>query len=473
MNILSVFDGMACGMLAFMAAGIKVDRYVAYEIEKYAIQTSSHNFPMIEHRGDVFQADFTEFSGFDFLVGGSPCTYWSIAQKNNRETVASGMGWELFCQYVRALHEAKPSFFIYENNKSMSKAIRDSITETFGFEPVCINSALVSAQNRNRLYWVGKRNPDGTYSKVHVEQPADRCILLRDVLDGAFPYRSTVEGKGFCLDSNYWKTPGSPETFLEGGHARANRSMAAEPVAQPFGETNGKAFALTASYWKGQPKERILEKSQRTHVAEPVGIGYRGRMEEGKWVKRYESNDEPKANALTTCQSDSMVSEPVLVGTWPNNAKNQAHDSQQYRIYSTDGKSVTLCGNGGGMGAKTGQYAIPVEFENGIPIKAVSCSDGKEYPVFEVKDGFITIKGKQYPIKLQDGFYIIRKLTVTECKRLQTVPEWYEFPVSDTQAYKMLGNGWTVDVIAHLISATQEGVLEECQLNLFEMAVNA
>ena len=80
MNVLSLFDGMACGMLAMQKAGIEVDRYVAFEIDKYATQTSSHNFPMIEHRGDVFQADFTEFSGFDFLIGGSPCTYWSIAQ---------------------------------------------------------------------------------------------------------------------------------------------------------------------------------------------------------------------------------------------------------------------------------------------------------------------------------------------------------------------------------------------------------
>ena len=101
---------------------------------------------------------------------------------------------------------------------------------------------------------------------------------------------------------------------------------------------------------------------------------------------------------------------------------------------------MTLCGNGGGVGvgAKTGLYAVPW--------------NGKTYPVYEVKDGLITIKDKRYPIKLRDGLYIIRKLTVTECKRLQTVPEDYIFPVSPTQAYKMLGNGWTVDVIAHILS---------------------
>lgn len=106
-----------------------------------------------------------------------------IAQKNHRETEASGLGWELFSQYVRALREAKPKFFIYENNKSMSKEIRDSIRETFGFDEICINSALVSAQNRQRYYWVGKRNEDGTYSRVNVQQPNDRGILMKDVLD--------------------------------------------------------------------------------------------------------------------------------------------------------------------------------------------------------------------------------------------------------------------------------------------------
>lgn len=421
MKIISVFDGMACGMLAFQAAGIQVSRYVAFEIEKYAIQTSSHNFPMIEHRGDVFQADFTEFRGFDFLIGGSPCTYWSIAQKNNRETEASGMGWELFCQYVRALHEAQPMYFIYENNKSMSKAIRESITQAFGFEPICINSALVSAQNRQRLYWVGKQNTDGTYSKVKVDQPEDRGILLRDVLDTGCDL--TRKEKAYTLTASYngavaWNT-------IE----RNQRNMVAEPVAINTTADGDKARTLMAGYYKYGTATLITNE------------GFTG--------------------------GTTAVAEPCRVGTWPNNAKNQAHDSQQYRIYSADGKGVTLCGNGGGMGAKTGLYAIPIEFDGEIPTKAVSCADGKEYTVYEVKNGQITIKDKQYPIKLVDGLYIIRKLTVTECKRLQTVPEWYEFPVSNSQAYKMLGNGWTVEVIAHLIKATQANELSDEQLNLF------
>ena len=431
MKVLSLFDGMACGMLAMMQAGITVDRYVAFEIDKYAVQTSSHNFPMIEHRGDVFHADFTDFSGFDFLVGGSPCTYWSIAQKNNRETEASGMGWELFCQYVRALREAQPMYFIYENNKSMSNAIRKSITETFGFEPICINSALVSAQNRQRLYWVGKRNIDGTYSRVHVDQPEDKGILLRDILDDAakrIPEYSSQE-KGRPLNANYSNNCGG----------FANRMFSNNP-----------------------------KKQQVDLIAQPVGIGYRGRMENGKWVKRYESNEEPKANALTTARTDSMVAETVRVGAL-SRPNGELSTSQAFRVYAVDGKSVNITEGGGGAGGKTGLYAIPIEFDGDVPTKAVSGSDGKTYTVYEVKDGQITIKGKQYPIKLADGFYIIRKLTVSECKMLQTVPEWYEFPVSDTQAYKMLGNGWTVEVIAHLIRATQANELEEEQLDFLKM----
>lgn len=511
MKVLSLFDGMACGMLAMQAAGITVDRYVAFEIDKYAVQTSSNNFPMIEHRGDVFQADFTEFQGFDFLVGGSPCTYWSIAQKNNRETEASGMGWELFSQYVRALREAQPMYFIYENNKSMSKAIRESITKTFGFEPVCINSALVSAQNRQRLYWVGKRNLDGTYSQVHVEQPEDRGILLRDVLDCAFPYGET-NGKAFALTASYWK--GQPKDKILD---KSQRTHVAEPVRIPAYGLDEKARCLTASYaYKGSGAGSLISeafpdnpnKQVRDYIAEPVNVTEDGKSQTLK--AQYFKNSVANFCCYSSTYGASGVAEPVCLnsksgrggveGLQPSlqdriyslDGKHTAvttgfmpkiavpikvgevgNGGRGNRIYSVEGKSVAQTAQSGGMGSNTGLYAIAIEFDGDVPVKAISGSDGKTYTVYEVKDGQITIKGKQYPIKLVDGYYIIRKLTVSECKRLQTVPEWYEFPVSDTQAYKMLGNGWTVLVIAHLIIATQiidaEDFEEEYQLNLFEM----
>lgn len=162
-----------------------------------------------------------------------------------------------------------------------------------------------------------------------------------------------------------------------------------------------------------------------------------------------------------TIDRKTCVAEPVRIGTIESKAKNTDFDSQQYRVYSPDGKSVTLCGQGGGVGAKTGLYAVPV-IPDGKGQFVIKAAGGKEIPVYEVRDGKICVmvnqKGeterveKWFPIKLADGFYIIRKLTVTECMRLQTVPESYVFPVSPTQAYIMLGNGWTVDVIAHIMS---------------------
>jgi DNA (cytosine-5)-methyltransferase 3A len=443
MNVLSLFDGMSCGMIALVVGGYNVERYVSFENEtKYATKTASHNFSVIEQRGDVFDADFTEFEGFDLLCGGSPCTYWSIAQKNNRETEASGMGWELFSHYVRALHEAKPRFFVYENNKSMSNAIRESITQTFGFEPICINSALVSAQNRQRLYWVGKRNDDGTYSRVKVEQPEDRGILLRDILDGV-----TDREKGRCVLSSIGRTT-TREYFK-----KDQGTMTFEPVTSTVLNINPSGKGINGAVGRIDAKSRCLttNKGEGQKIIVPVGVGYRGRMDNGKWVKRYESNEQEKANAITTAQTDSMVAQPIRVGALPR-PNGELSTSQAFRVYSADGKSVNITAGGGGAGGKTGLYAIPVEFDGETPIKAISAADGKTYPVYEVKDRYITIKGKSYPIKLVDGFYIIRKLTVRECMRLQTVPEWYEFPVSDSQAYKMLGNGWTVEVISHILS---------------------
>ena len=474
-KILSLYDGMACGMIAMQLAGVEVESYDAYEIDKYAIKTAQHNFPMIKEHGNVFGADFTQYEGVDFLIGGSPCTYWSIAQTKNRETVASGMGWELFSQYVRALKEAKPKYFIYENNKSMSKQIRASIDDAFGFEAICINSALVSAQNRQRLYWVGKRNEDGTYSKVNVEQPADMGILLKDVLDNAVamqekahaviasagrtterefftknqgnmvaePINTDANEKAFCVTSRYYKGFGNnPGKCLE----KHRDSMVAEPINVT---ADGKSQTLKAQYTKNNVDNFCCYTSTygASGVAEPVCVAERARMYCGQ-PQHYEARTDGKTNTLTSVEKDNRVAEPVKVGYVGNGGQGN-------RVYSVNGKAVAQTAQSGGMGSNTGLYAIPYEIEfddNGRPIKAIS-KDGKEITIYEVKDGKIAIKGKQYPIKLKDGYYIIRKLTVSECKRLQTVPEWYEFPVSNSQAYKMLGNGWTCEVICHLINS--------------------
>ena len=471
-KILSLFDGMACGMIAMQLAGVEVESYDAYEIDKYAIKTAQHNFPMIKEHGDVFDADFTQYEGVDFLIGGSPCTYWSIAQTKNRETVASGMGWELFSQYVRALHEAKPKYFIYENNKSMSKAIRDSIDKAFGFEAVLINSALVSAQNRQRLYWVGRRNEDGTYSKVNVEQPADRGILLKDVLDSAVAMRE----KAHTIDANYYKGG----NFTSPNKQSGKRLMAAEPVPLSEREMDymvrdhqerrwnfcnrpgekDKSVCITANIHKGVPYNM---------VAEPVGIKHLGSLygQHSRWGVFDEDGKAPTLTASAGMGGGHlpMVKEAVQVGAIPAMPVKEATARGYTEIECGECVGLSMPNSktrrGRRMADKANcmqtsndfyQYvAYAIEFDDdGRPIKAIG-KDGKEITIYEVKDGKITIKGKQYPIKLKDGYYIIRKLTVRECMRLQTVPEWYEFPVSNSQAYKMLGNGWTCEVIAHLI----------------------
>ena len=173
-------------MVALERANIPVERYVAYEIEPNAIQISEKNYPQIEHCGDVTVADFTQYQGFDLLIGGSPCTNWSCAKNHTAKVkkelyINEGEGWDLFKQYARALEESKPKYFLYENNYRISKNIVTAITSILGVEPIMIDSALVSAQRRKRLYWVGKRNCDGTYGRVNVEQPEDKGILLKDI----------------------------------------------------------------------------------------------------------------------------------------------------------------------------------------------------------------------------------------------------------------------------------------------------
>ena len=136
MRVLSLFDGISCGMVALERANIPVERYVAYEIEEDAIKVSKHNYPQIEHKGDVFAAEYKE-GEFDLLIGGSPCTYWSIAKTGGkRETTSNGIGFDLFMQYVRALKRTKPKYFLYENNFSISQEIKEEITKELGVEPI-------------------------------------------------------------------------------------------------------------------------------------------------------------------------------------------------------------------------------------------------------------------------------------------------------------------------------------------------
>ena len=169
MRVLSLFDGISCGMVALERAGIPVEAYDAFEIDKYAVKVSEKNYPQIRHHGNVFEGDFRKFKGYDLLLGGSPCTYWSIA-KQGRETTSSGEGFKLFGEYVRALQESECRYFLYENNHSIHQNIKDEISKHLGVEPIVVNSALVSGQHRKRCYWT---------NIPHITQPTDKGILLQ------------------------------------------------------------------------------------------------------------------------------------------------------------------------------------------------------------------------------------------------------------------------------------------------------
>lgn len=182
-------------MIALKRAGIKLNKYVAYEIEDSAIRISKNNYPEIEHCGDVFDADFTNYKDYDLLIGGSPCTFWSVARED-RETTSEGFGFQLFSQYVRALHESKCKYFLYENNFSIHKDIKTEITKALGVEPIMINSALVSGQNRKRLYWTNIPN---------IKLPNDRNVLLKDIIESGTVDRD----KSLCVTRRYAGFSGS------------------------------------------------------------------------------------------------------------------------------------------------------------------------------------------------------------------------------------------------------------------------
>lgn len=239
------------------------------------------------------------------LLGGSPCTHWSIAKSRNRETKPSGIGWELFLNYVIALRTFKPDYFLYENNKSMAPAIKEQITKELGVEPILINSSLVSAQNRNRLYWT---NIPG------VQHPEDKGILLYDVLE-----------------------PVTNETYY------ALKSLSIPEMLYQFKTSKGRNH-FDFCYHNDSTKD----KSSCVTANISKGVSY------------------------------NVLVQSVRLGTIENNARNPNFDSKGFRVYSPFGKSTTLCGCGGGQGAKTGLYMAPFP----------DCLY-KVHPVYEVRNGLL------------------------------------------------------------------------------------
>ena len=238
MNVLSLFDGISAGRVALERAGIDIGRYYATEIDKYAIQIAQKNYPDTVQLGNVFDVDFKSLGHIDLVIGGFPCTTFSIARKD-REISIEGDGGKLFLECVRALNETGAKYFMFENNHSIHKDVKDAVTELTGVDFIMINSALVSAQQRKRCYWTNIPN---------VSQPGDRGVKLKDVIDGGI----TERDKAFCIDASYWKG-GNINSHL----VKHRRTQTSQPVrvghigkggqGQRVYSVDGKSINLTAN----------------------------------------------------------------------------------------------------------------------------------------------------------------------------------------------------------------------------------
>lgn len=407
-TVLSLFDGISCGRVALQRANIPVEKYYASEIDKYAIKVTQKNWPDTIQLGDVKNVWARNLPKIDLLIGGSPCQDLSIA-KNDREGL-KGKRSSLFWHYVRLLRTCKPKWFLLENVASMPKEAKEIITREMGVEPILINSALVSAQQRKRLYWTNIPN---------ITQPEDKWIVLKDILEN-------FGSKEQILYNRYNQTTMYEKSSSLGTNPQCATAKTGQIVVMRVPEATKKGYAeimpgecvdLTQMSSKTRRGRAMKEKSNCLMANDPHYYQYVKPVRLGgfygqttRWGIYGEEGKSPTLTASMGMGGGFVPMVPERLGNIEGQKDNQAN-----RIYSVRGKSVSLNANGGGGGAKTGLYKID----------------------------------------LPDGEYIIRKLTPVECERLQTLPDNYTEGISDTQRYKCIGNGWTVDVIAHIFKGME------------------
>ena len=352
MNVLSLFDGMSCGMLALEREGITPDNYFASEVDKYAMKVSAANYPEIQQIGDVTKIDYSSLPKIDLLMGGSPCQGFSFAGKQlNFDDPRSA----LFFEFVKAKDKLNPKYFLLENVR-MKKEYQDIISNLLGVEPILINSALVSAQNRQRLYWT---NIPG------VTQPDDRKIFLADILED--------ESDNFVLMSDKFVSRQKGRNCL-------------------VTDLNVKAKNLSA-----------LE-----------------------YVKNGRQGDYIKCGSMTSIQKDNLL---IYLNGMNSRVKGISINKDGIRPYKEDDRKSGI--------SEMGRLLFR-EAEKTPTLTSTHVPKLLDYPM----SLFIIFN------KLKPHY---RKLTPVECERLQTVPDNYTNHVSNTQRYKMLGNSWTIEAIAHIL----------------------
>lgn len=398
-NVLSCFDGMACGLVALKRQRIKINKYYAFEIDKYAIKIAKKNHPEIIELGDINNwEDFKDIDVPDLILAGSPCQGFSIAGKRlNFEDPRSRLFF-VFSDLLNYWRKQNPRLKFLLENVRMKKESSEIISQYMMVDPIVINSALVSAQNRVRYYWT---NIEGVY------QPKDKGLILRDIIedDG-----NVDRLKSYCIDANYWKggneksyKKGRRQLVFVGGIGEKDWANNGKKLSRNFSQGSriysdeGKAASLTAKGVGGY--------GGMTGVYQIKGAALRNQVTKRGTEPQLNIRKDDKSNCVVPSYAHKLNG-VVRIGTA---ADINGHDYNK-RIYSQDGKSPTLLANSGGN--------------------------------LEPK------------IATSDVYY--RKLTPIECERLQTLDDNYSKGVSNTQRYKMIGNGWTVDVIAHILSFLPE-----------------
>lgn len=390
-TVLSLFDGMSCGQIALNRIGLKPKQYFASEIDKYAIQVTQSNFPNTIQLGDITKVFAKDLPKIDLLIGGSPCQGFSFAGK---QLAFDDPRSKLFFEFVRLKNECNPTYFMLENVK-MKHEFEIIISKYLGVAPIEINSALVSAQNRVRLYWTNIANePYGLFGDMQctIPQPKDKGILLRDILETDVPDKYYLSEKAlkFVLDETRIK-----KKYTQNG-SEADKSL-------PH-------LAKNKTNWCGDfIFHNTMPRSSKT------GKGGTGLL----------SRKDGKTYCLDTGQTNAIeILDKSVIQLSENKESGGKQPYQQNRVYDTNGVSPALMGQ-----MSCGSHAI---LDKSPCLHCFEHGTNGQFNKQLAKEG------------------IIRRLTPTECERLQTVDDNYTNFVSDSQRYRMLGNGWTVDVIAYI-----------------------
>ena len=443
MNVLSLFDGMSCGQLALKRSGIKVDKYYASEIDKYAISIAKKNFPNTIHLGDVTKIDISKLDRIDMIIGGSPCQSFSNASmtKLNFEDPRG----KLFFEFVKLVQELKPKYFLLENVK-MKKEWQDIISYHLGVEPIEINSSLLSAQHRRRLYWTNIPN---------VTVPSDKGIMLKDILEYGFVDRD----KSYCIDANYSHGINPLQYVKKARRQIVTTEKGLDFVKKVRASKNGLIQVGSEMQLVRVRKHEVeiqkLQKTLRLHkdVTEKTLKQISNELNVALTkVEHWFRTD----NSFAIPSEDIWLDLKKCLGIQTNYFDKQILEFETRegvyesasRVYDSKGKHPTLTTSVNGLI----QVGIAKDINGHDCLKRVYSEEGKA-PTLNTMGGgnrepkvATNFNPKEYGLERSDW----RKLTPLECERLQTVDDNYTEGVSNSQRYKMIGNGWTVDVIKHI-----------------------